>query len=130
MRKQIIAAAIMLMIASAAGGRTLQEGAKGYEMYSWKVKGRWHYSILPGTNRAKNYEEITSRETERVGIEALKDELKRVQKGEEVFWRSAAHPGVKKPLAKGAPVLELPSRKRIKGIKAYCEKLGIKLKLV
>lgn len=118
------------MIALAAEGRILQESAKGYEMYSWRVKGRWHYSIIAGTNRAKNYEEIASREMERIGIEALKEELKRIPKGAEVFWRSAAHPGVKKPLSKGSPVLELPSRKRIKSIRAYCDKLGIKLKLV
>ena len=130
MHKRIIAAAIVLMIASVAEGRTLQQGAKGYEMYSWRVKGRWHYSVLAGTNRSKNYEEITASETERIGTEALKDELKKIPKGEEVFWRSGAHPGVKKPLSKGSPILELPSRKRIKGIKAYCNKLGIKLKLV
>ena len=128
--KQIIAAAILLLMTSAAWGQSPQQSMKGYEMYSWKVKGRWHYSILAGTNRAKNYDEITSRDAERVGTEALKSELKNIPKGEEVFWRSAAHPGVKKPLGKGAPILELPSRKRINRIKAYCSKLGIRLKLV
>ena len=130
LRKQIIAAATLLLMASAAWGQSPQQSMKGYEMYSWKVKGRWHYSILAGTNRAKNYDEITSRDAERVGTEALKSELKNIPKGEEVFWRSAAHPGVKKPLGKGAPILELPSRKRINRIKAYCSKLGIRLKLV
>jgi hypothetical protein len=130
LRKQIVAAAIVLLITSAASGRALQNGLKGYEMYSWKVKGRWHYSILAGTNRAKNYDEITSSESARIGSEALKEELKKIPKGEEVFWRSAAHPGIRKPLAKGEPVLELPSRKRIKWIKAYCDRLGIKLKLM
>jgi hypothetical protein len=128
--KQFVAAAILLLMASAASGRALQDSLKGYEMYSWRVKGRWHYSVLAGTNRAKNYDEITSGETARIGSEALKEELKKIPKGEEVFWRSAAHPGVRKPLAKGEPVLELPSRKRIKWIKAYCERLGIKLKLI
>jgi len=130
LRKRIIAAAIALMIASVVEGRTLQQGAKGYEMYSWKVKGRWYYSVLAGMNRSKSYEEITSSETERIGIEALKQELKKIPTGEEIFWRSAAHPGIKKPLGKGAPILELPSRKRINRIKAYCSKLGIRLKLV
>ena len=129
LRKQIIAAATLLLMASAAWGQSPQQSMKGYEMYSWKVKGRWHYSILAGTNRAKNYDEITSRDTERVGTEALKSELKNIPKGEEFFWRSAAHTGVKKPLGKGAPILELPSRKRINRIKAYCSKLGIRLKL-
>jgi hypothetical protein len=130
LRKQMTAAAIVLLMACAAGGGGQQGGAKGYEMYSWKVKGRWHYSILAGTNRAKNYEEITSGGAERVGTEALKSELDKIPKGEVVFWRSAAHPGVRKPLGKGAPVLELPSRKRINRIKAHCAKRGITLKLV
>ena len=130
LRKQIIAAATLLLMTSAAWGQSPQQSMKGYELYSWKVKGRWHYSVLAGTNRAKGYDEITSNDTERIGIEALKSELKNIPKGEEVFWRSAAHPGIKKPLGKGAPILELPSRKRINRIKAYCSKLGIRLKLV
>jgi len=127
LRRQVIATVIVLFITFTAYG---QNTKKGYELYSWKVKGRWHYSIHAGTNRAKSYEEITSSEAERIGIEAIKEELKKLPKGEEVFWRSAAHPGVKKPMAKGSPILELPSRKRIKSIRAYCNKLGIKLKLV
>src|SRR5215212_4686589 len=106
--KQFIAAAILVLIASGASGRALQKSMKGYEMYSWRVKGRWHYSVLAGTNRAKNYDEITSSESARIGSEALKEELKKIPKGEEVFWRSSAHPGVRKPLARGEPVLELP----------------------
>ena len=127
LRKQVIAAAVVLLITFTAYG---QNSEKGYELYSWKVKGRWHYSIHAGTNRAKSYDEITSSGIERIGIEAIKDELKKIPKGETVFWRSAAHPGVEKPRAKGSPILELPSRKRIKHIRSYCNKLGIKLKLV
>ena len=130
LRRQVIAAVIVLLTAFTAYGQNSEQSMKGYELYSWKVKGRWHYSIHAGTNRAKSYEEITSSGAERIGIEALKDELKKLPKGEEVFWRSAAHPGVKKPLTKGSPILELPSRKRIKYVRAYCSKLGIRLKLV
>ncbi|HKS42586.1 MAG TPA: hypothetical protein VJX74_18380 [Blastocatellia bacterium] len=130
LRRQVIAAVIVLLISFTAYGQNSKQSMKGYELYSWKVKGRWHYSIHAGTNRAKSYDEITSSGTERIGIEAIKDELKKIPKGEEVFWRSAAHPGIEKPRAKGSPILELPSRKRIKEIRAYCNKLGIKLKLV
>ena len=130
MRRRLgIATTSLLLVAISAYGQNLPHGMKGYELYSWKMKGRWHYSLLTGTNRAKSYEEITSRSTERIGIDALKAELKKVPKGEEVYWRSAAHPGVEKPRAKGSPVLEHPSRKRIKRIKAICDKLGIKLTL-
>lgn len=130
LRRQMIAAAVVLLINFAAYGQNSERSMKGYELYSWKVKGRWHYSIHAGTNRAKSYDEITSSGAERIGIEAIKVELKKIPKGEEVFWMSNAHPGVKKPMAKGSPVLELPSRKRIKYIRAFCNKLGLKLKLV
>lgn len=129
MRSQGIAVAVALLMALTANSQDLPQGMKGYELYSWKIKGRWHYSVLAGTNRAKPYEEITSRQLERIGIDALKSELKKIPKGDEVFWRSAAHPGVEKPRAKGAPILELPSRKRIKRIKEFCTALGIKLTL-
>lgn len=130
LRRQVIALVIVLLITFTAYGQNSEQSMKGYELYSWKVKGRWHYSIHAGTNRAKSYEEITSSEAERVGVEAIKDELKKIPKGEEIQWRSAAHPGVKKPMTKGSPILELPSRKRIKYLRAYCNKLGIRLKLV
>lgn len=127
-RKQVMAAAVVLLMAFAAYGQE-SSSMKGYELYSWKVKGRWHYAVIAGTNRAKDYTEITAPQTERIGIEALKAELQKLPKGETVFWMSAAHPGIEKPLARGAPILELPSRQRIKTIKAYCNKLGIKLTL-
>ena len=126
LRKSI--AAMMLSVALVAGAQAAQ-AMKGYELYSWKVKGRWHYALLAGTNRAKSYDEITSPASERVGIAALEAELKKVPRGEEVFWMSAAHADVAKPRAKGAAVLELPSRQRIRRIKAYCDKRGIKLVL-
>jgi hypothetical protein len=130
LRRQVIAAAIVLLTALTAYGQNSEPSMKGYEMYSWKVKGRWYYSIHAGTNRAKSYKEITSGEAVRAGTEAIKEELKKIPKGEEVFWMSAAHPGVKKPMDKGSPILELPSRQRIKSFREYCNKLGIKLKLV
>ena len=126
LRKAI--AAVVLLVALAVAAQAAQ-AMKGYELYSWKVKGRWHYAVLVGTNRAKSYEEITSPGNERTGIAALKAELKKLPRDAELFWMSAAHPGVAKPRAKGSPILELPSRKRIKRIKAYCDKLGIKLNL-
>ena len=128
MLRKSIAAAVVLLVGLVALADASQ-ATKGYELYSWKVKGRWHYAVIAGTNRAKSYEEITSPDNERVGLAALKAELKKLPRGEEVFWRSAAHPGVAKPRAKGSAILELPSRKRIKLIKAYCDKLGLELNL-
>jgi len=126
LRKSI--AAVAMLVALATCGQAAQ-AMKGYELYSWRVKGRWHYAVMAGTNRAKSYDEITAKENERIGIAALEAELKKLPRGESLFWRSAAHSGVIKPRAKGSPILELPSRQRIKRIKAYCDKLGIRLTL-
>lgn len=128
LRKSMAAAAIVLLTVLGVPAQASQ-AMKGYELYSWKVNGRWHYTVLAGTNRARSYDEITSKDNERNGIAALKDELKKLPRGTEVFWMSAAHTGVAKPQAKGSPILELPSRQRIKRIKADCEKLGIRLVL-
>ena len=128
LRRSLMAAAVVLLVALAVSAQPSQ-GMKGYELYSWKVKGRWHYAVLDGTNRAKSYEEITSPDNQHIGIAALRAELKKLPRGAELVWMSAAYANVDKPRGKGSPILELPSRKRIKRIKADCEKLGIKLKL-
>jgi hypothetical protein len=130
LRKKMIAGAILLFIAVNAHGQGSHSRIKGYELYSWKMKGRWHYSIVPGTNRSKTYEEIMSKQVVRIGDAALKAELKKIPKGEEIFWMSDAPPNLEKPKSGLYFDLKMPSRKRIKSIKAYCDRLGIKLKLV
>jgi len=126
-RRQIISIATMLVIATSALGRVPQAAMKGYELYSWKAGGRWHYSLVVGTNRVKSYEEITSGKNVRVGDTALKSELKKLAKGEQVFWMSDGPPGARKTAE--SPGMKLPSRKRIKEMMAYCDSLGIKLLL-
>lgn len=126
LRRAITAVGLLVALAGAAQAA---QAMKGYELYSWKVNGHWHYAVIAGTNRAKSYDEITAGANERAGIAALEAELKKLPRGESLFWRSAAHPGVAKPRAKGSPVLELPSRHRIKRIKAICERLGLRLTL-
>ena len=130
LRRKMIAVAILLLITVTAQGQGSQKSMKGYELYGWKAKGKWHYSLLAGTNRSKSYEEITSNPTIRIGDTALKAELKKLPKGEEVFWMSDAPSSLEKPQPGKHIDIKLPSRKRIKSIKAYCNKLGIKLKLV
>jgi hypothetical protein len=125
LRKALVTMIVLAALAVCAPAQAM----KGYELYSWKVKGRWHYALLAGTNRAKSYDEITATATERVGMTALQAELKKLARGEQVFWMSAAHGSVTKPTAKGSPILELPSRQRINRVKAYCEERGIKLTL-
>jgi hypothetical protein len=130
LRKKMIAGIILMLIAVTAQAQDRRSGMKGYELYSWKVKGRWHYSLLEGTNRSKTYEEITLNKNLRIGDTALRSELKKIPKGHEVFWMSDAPPNIEKPKSGRWIDLKMPSRKRIKSIKAYCDKLGIKLSLV
>lgn len=130
LRRQTMAGFAALWMVATANGQATSQSNKGYELYSWKVKGQWHYSLLAGTNRVKSYDEIISRNTERIGIDELEAELKKIPGGTDVFWMGDAPPGAKRsPGARGLD-LKHPSRKRIERIKAICDKLGINLKLV
>lgn len=129
LRRQMMAGFAALLILVTANGQVPQQSMKGYELYSWKVKGKWHYSLLVGTNRTKTYDEIISRNAERIGSEALEGELKKIPRGEEVFWMGDAPVGAKRSATSKGLDLKHPSRKRIERIKAICESLGIKLKL-
>jgi hypothetical protein len=126
-QKQILSLAIILAVSIAAFGQEPQKAMKGYELYSWKADGKWYYSLVTGTNRIKTYEEITSNENVRVGDSALKEELKKLAPGDQVFWMSDAPDGARKAVS--SPGMKLPSRQRIKDIMAYCDKLGIRLEL-
>jgi len=120
---------VALLITMNASAQTDKSSMKGYELYSWKIKGHWYYSLLPGTNRSKTYEEITASGIVKKDASGLKAELQKLPKGEEVFWRADAPPGVIKPAS--GPIVEIkhPSRARIKGIKEMCDRLGLKLRL-
>src|SRR5215813_1805201 len=115
--KRISICLAALFVAMGSSAQTGQS-TKGYELYSWKIKGHWYYSLLPGTNRSKTYEEITAPGVVKKDASGLKAELQKLPKGEEVFWRADAPSGLNKPAS--GPIVEMkhPSRSRIKGIKA------------
>ena len=128
--RKIAAVAVLALIASVCYPQKNRAPMKGYELFSWKENGHWHYSLLPGTNREKTYEEITSKTTVIVGTSNFESELKRLPKGAEVLWQSDAPAGVKRPTSSNATSFKQPSRKRIDRIRALCDKLGIKLTLL
>jgi hypothetical protein len=128
-RRSILAFVVFFLIASAAPGQSSVTGGKGYELYSWKIKGHWYYSLLPRGTRAKTFVEITGSELVRRGTSGLTSSLGRLPKGEEVFWMGDAPAGASRFADEQALSLKHPSRKRIKRIKAICEKLGIKMSL-
>lgn len=127
--KHTIACFAALLVSLTAQGQTPQGAMNGYELYSWKIKGHWYYSLLPGTNRLRTYDEITAPGSVRRDAAGLKAELQKLPKGEQVFWRSDAPAGAGKSAAGQLLNVKLPSRQRIKSIKAICDKMGVELKL-
>jgi hypothetical protein len=91
---------------------------KGYELYSWRSAGDWYFSLLIGTNRLKTRDEVTAQEIRLSGIEALKERLQKLPKGEDVIWSVGLVPG-----------MSLPADEVIKEIRVYCDERGIKLQV-
>lgn len=125
-RRSMLAVIVSLLIAAAAPGQTSQTG---YELYSWKIKGHWYYSLLPRSSSSKTYEEITASASVRRDTSGLTSALSKLPGGEEVFWMGDAPAGAIKSATEHGLSLKHPSRKRIKHVKAICDKLGIKLTL-
>jgi hypothetical protein len=128
-RKQTVACIAGLLVTITAQAQSSQKSMKGYELYSWKVKSHWYYSLLQGTNRSKSYEEITAPESVKRDTVGLKSELQKLPKGEEVFWKSDAPSSARKSATGVTLNVKHPSRQRIKQIRTFCDKLGIKLRL-
>ena len=109
----------------------LPRSMKGYELYSWEENGQWHYTIITGTNRVKTMEEITSEEDfiseigwvniHVVGLDAVKDVLSRLPRGESVFSCGELHIGEQS----GQISLQLPSKQIVDAISVYAEQCGL-----
>lgn len=77
----------------------LPRSMKGYELYSWLEEDEWQFTLITGTDRNKNLEEIISTEDyiseagwmqiHVTGIDAIKVVLGKLHQGEEIFWLSA-----------------------------------------
>ena len=128
MIRRIISVATLLLIATAASAQTTVTGSKGYELHSWKINNHWYYSLLPRTDKTKTYEEITAKSQAHRDTSGLTSALKKLPRGEEVYWMGDAPIAAKSVTAAGLS-LKHPSRKRIKHIKSICDQLGIKLTL-
>jgi hypothetical protein len=109
----------------------LPHSMKGYELYSWEENGQWHYTFITGTNRVKTMEEITSKEDfiseigwvniHVVGVDAIKDVLSQLPKGEYVFWCDELHIGE----TTGPITLQLPPKQIVDAISEYAEQYGL-----
>ena len=94
----------------------LTHSMKGYELYSWKLRGEWYFSLLTGTNRLKSRREVMSARRRVKGIKALKILISRLPEGEEVMWSAGL-----------VPQMHLPPDRIIEEIKTFCERRGIML---
>jgi hypothetical protein len=129
LRKQVTVGLAALVITLTAYGQTATVSTSGYNLYSWKIKGHWYYSLVSRSSGLKTYEEITAPSLVRRDASGLAAELQKLRKGEEVYWLSDAPAGARRSTTTRGLDLKHPSSKRIKGVKELCDRLGITLKL-
>ena len=67
---------------------------KGYELYSWQVQDDWYFALVPGTNRIKTGEEVTSPKVRVQGLEALGEALDELPRSEQIFWSARLAPNM------------------------------------
>jgi hypothetical protein len=96
----------------------LPHSMKGYELYSWTIRGEWYFALLVGTNRLKTRREVSSPKARLRGIEALKNRLGRLPEGEDVTWAG-----------RSAPWTVLPPEKIVDEIKNYCDQRSLTLRV-
>lgn len=101
---------------SFADGR--QKSFKGWELYSWRVGGEWRFSLLMGTNRQKQCDEIKSEKTA-LTLAKLREALQKLAGEESVFWAAKAD----------GCVLAMPPDSIKESLKSQCQKLHLQLVL-
>lgn len=96
----------------------LPHSMKGYELYSWKSRGEWQFSLVIGTNRLKTFSEVSSSKIRVRGVRALERMLNQLAKGEDLTWSAGM-----------VPRTVLPPGQIVDEVKSYCEKRGIVLRV-
>jgi len=91
----------------------------GWEIYSWRMGGRWYFSLVEGARRDKSLEEITGKKME--GVAELEQKLTLLQIGESLAWGTGAHVHTRAKVFGPPPD---PIRERIA---ERCARLGLKL---
>ena len=91
--------------------RGMASSIKGWELRSWLESGKWHFSLLVGTNRLKTDEEIKQSAVE--SINDIKNMLNQLAPGERVSW--------------GGFTLPFYTEEILNDITSYCKQLGLNL---
>ncbi len=105
-------------VSAQSQGSASQHSMKGYELYSWRANDDWYFALLVGTNRLKTRDEVTAQRSRVGSVEALKEKLQKLPKGEEVIWSEGLVHG-----------MSFPADEVVKEIGAYCDERGIKLQV-
>ena len=139
MMKKICILSLLVLILSLSGliacntqpNGPLPKSMKGYELYSWQTDGQWHFTLITGTNRNKNLEEITSGEDQMTGdglvklhvtgVNKIKAVLDRIPSGEFITW----NPGFVIVKEGSVNPLAFPPADIINQIKEYSEQRGL-----
>jgi hypothetical protein len=109
----------------------LPSSMKGYELYSWEEAGQWNFTLITGTNRNKNFEEIIAEEDiiseagwikiHVVGVSEIKSVLAKLPRDEYVFWSA----GLMSSVGSSDIVMEYPPQSLVDEIEEYANGLGL-----
>ena len=137
MKRVVICLLVLLLLsfglpACSRSDAPLPRSMKGYELYSWQEQGQWHFTLITGTNRNKQLEEIISAgntvsqdgwvKISALGVAAIKDVLSRVPEGEFVSWNEGQFV---LPTEQAIIKLVLPPADIIQDIKDHAESCGL-----
>ena len=112
----------------------LPQGMKGYELYSWQTGDTWNFTLISGTNRNKNFEELMSpinevTETGLVkitvtGVDQIKKILDRLPANTEIIWGGIFYDV---QVSEGTLFFSHPPKAIIDELIDYCEEQSIHL---
>jgi hypothetical protein len=89
--------------------------ATGYDLYSWQAGGAWHFSLLPGANRLRSFDEIQNAEMTMEGVSALKSKLRKLPAGEKVKWSARV------------ANTEMPNKETVDDVSRFATQVGLDL---
>lgn len=89
--------------------------ATGYDLYSWQAGGAWHFSLLPGANRLRSFDEIQNAEMTMEGVSALKSKLRKLPAGETVRWSARV------------VNTEMPNKETVDDVSRFSAQVGLDL---
>jgi hypothetical protein len=98
---------------------TPKHAMKGFELYSWQEHGSWKFSLLVGTNRNKQLEEIKAPAVVLQNLEELKRKLAALDQGEYITWLNTSR----------IPGLSLAPVAMVQEMRRYCKTLGLILQV-